>query len=57
MDHETFIKDETVVYDKGNLHEQEVRYINDFMYNGERWFNVELQNGGFMETKLITKKQ
>ncbi len=52
-----FTKDEVVIQYEGTIHETEVTYINDFMFKGERWFNVKLSNGGFMETQHITKKK
>jgi hypothetical protein len=51
-----FKKRETVIQYAGAPYEKEVIYISDFMFKKERWFNVQLPNGGFMETKFITKK-
>jgi len=52
-----FKKGEIVIHHAGTPHEQDVTYLSDFMYKGERWFNVMLSNGGFHETKFITTKQ
>ena len=47
---------EKVLHHAGTPHQQVVIYLSDFMYKGERWFNIKLPNGGFMETKFVTKK-
>lgn len=54
MDHQ-YKKGEMVIHREGLSYQQEVIYISDFMYKGEHWFNIQLPNGGFMETKFITQ--
>jgi hypothetical protein len=51
-----FKKGETVIHYAGTPHEKEIIYLSDFMFKRERWFNIQLSNGGFMETQFITKK-
>ncbi len=51
-----FQKGETVLHYPNTVHQKEVTYLSEFMYKGEKWFNIQLQNGGFMETQYIGKK-
>ncbi len=50
-----FEKGEIVLHYPNTIHQKEVTYLSEFMYKGIKWYNIELSNGGFMETQYIAK--
>lgn len=49
-------KGEKVLHYPNTEHKKEVTYLSEFMFKGEKWYNIQLENGGFMETQFISKK-